>query len=38
MNISLTKKQEEYIRGQVKSGDCQNNSEVLRDRTAHHLL
>lgn len=31
MNISFTKKQEEYINKQVTTGDYQNNSEVVRD-------
>ena len=32
MNISFTKKQEEYISKQVASGEYQNNSEVNRRR------
>ncbi len=31
MNISFTKKQEEYIAEQVASWEYQNNSEVIRD-------
>jgi antitoxin ParD1/3/4 len=31
MNISFTKKQEEYINKQVASGEYQNNSELIRD-------
>ena len=31
MNISFTDKQEKYIANQVKSGDFQNASEVVRD-------
>lgn len=38
MNISFTKKQEEYILGQVKSGDYQNNSEVVRDALRLHSI
>ncbi|MEX0998321.1 MAG: type II toxin-antitoxin system ParD family antitoxin [Flavobacteriaceae bacterium] len=36
MNISFTKKQEEYILNQVASGDYQNNSEVIRDALRLH--
>lgn len=36
MNISFTKKQEEYISKQVTSGDYQNNSEVIRDALRLH--
>lgn len=36
MNISFTKKQEEYILKQVASGDYQNNSEVIRDALRLH--
>ncbi|MCR9182931.1 MAG: type II toxin-antitoxin system ParD family antitoxin [Flavobacteriaceae bacterium] len=36
MNISFTKKQEEYILKQVESGDYQNNSEVIRDALRLH--
>ena len=36
MNISFTKKQEEYITKQVASGEYQNNSEVIRDALRLH--
>lgn len=36
MNISFTKKQEEYIQEQVASGEYQNNSEVIRDALRLH--
>ncbi len=36
MNISFTKKQEEYIAKQVDSGEYQNNSEVIRDALRLH--
>lgn len=36
MNISFTKKQEEYISKQVASGEYQNNSEVIRDALRLH--
>ena len=36
MNISFTKKQEEYINKQVASGEYQNNSEVIRDALRLH--
>lgn len=36
MNISFTKKQEEYIIKQVESGEYQNNSEVIRDALRLH--
>ncbi len=36
MNISFTKKQEEYINEQVASGEYQNNSEVIRDALRLH--
>ncbi|MFN4763482.1 type II toxin-antitoxin system ParD family antitoxin [Gillisia sp. Q332] len=36
MNISFTKKQEEYISRQVASGEYQNNSEVIRDALRLH--
>ena len=36
MNISFTKKQEEYISDQVLSGDYQNYSEVVRDALRLH--
>lgn len=38
MNISFTKKQEEYITQQVASGDYQNNSEVIRDALRLHSI
>ncbi len=38
MNISFTKKQEEYISEQVKSGEYQNNSEVIRDAIRLHQI
>ena len=36
MNISLTKKQEAYIANQIKSGDFQNASELVRDALRLH--
>jgi len=36
MNISFTKKQQNYIENQVKSGDFQNFSEVVRDALRLH--
>lgn len=36
MNISFTKKQEDYINAQVASGNYQNNSEVIRDALRLH--
>ena len=36
MNISFTDKQEEYISSQVKQGDFQNASEVVRDALRLH--
>ncbi len=36
MNISFTNKQEEYISSQVKQGDFQNASEVVRDALRLH--
>jgi antitoxin ParD1/3/4 len=36
MNVSLTKHQEEYITEQIKSGDFQNASEVIRDAMRLH--
>lgn len=36
MNISFTKKQEDYINQQVASGEYQNNSEVIRDALKLH--
>lgn len=38
MNISFTKKQEQYIAKQVASGDYQNNSEVIRDALRLHSI
>ncbi len=38
MNISFTKQQEEYISTQVKSGEYQNNSEVIRDALRLHTI
>ncbi|GBF17972.1 MULTISPECIES: type II toxin-antitoxin system ParD family antitoxin [Arenibacter] len=38
MNISFTKKQEEYISKQVQSGEYQNNSEVIRDALRLHSI
>lgn len=36
MNVSFTKKQEEYINEQVASGEYQNDSEVIRDALRLH--
>ena len=36
MNVSFTEKQEKYISKQVKSGDFQNASEVVRDALRLH--
>ena len=36
MNVSFTKKQENYINTQVETGDYQNNSEVIRDALRLH--
>ena len=36
MNVSFTKKQEKYIAAQIKSGDFQNASEVVRDALRLH--
>lgn len=36
MNISLTKKQENYISEQLESGDFQNASELVRDALRLH--
>jgi len=36
MNVSFTKKQEDYINEQVASGEYQNNSEVIRDALRLH--
>lgn len=38
MNISFTKKQEEYISCQVKSGDYQNNSELVSEAIRLHQI
>ncbi|MCG2429921.1 type II toxin-antitoxin system ParD family antitoxin [Aequorivita xiaoshiensis] len=38
MNVSLTEKQRKYIDDQVKSGDYQNASEVVRDALRKHEL
>tara|TARA_R110002012_G_scaffold283800_1_gene474333 strand:+ start:180 stop:404 length:225 start_codon:yes stop_codon:yes gene_type:complete len=38
MNISFTKKQEEYIADQVATGEYQNNSEVIRDAIRLHRI
>ena len=38
MNISFTKKQEEYISAQVETGEYQNNSEVIRDAIRLHSI
>ncbi|QVY64802.1 type II toxin-antitoxin system ParD family antitoxin [Polaribacter sp. Q13] len=38
MNISFTKKQEEYISEQVETGEYQNNSEVIRDALRLHSI
>ncbi|MDQ1160781.1 antitoxin ParD1/3/4 [Chryseobacterium sp. SORGH_AS 447] len=36
MNVSFTKKQEQYISNQIESGDFQNASEVVRDALRLH--
>lgn len=36
MNVSLTDKQQKYIISQVKSGDYQNASELVRDAIRLH--
>jgi antitoxin ParD1/3/4 len=36
MNISFTKKQEQYIASQIKTGDFQNASELVRDALRLH--
>ncbi|WP_312389014.1 type II toxin-antitoxin system ParD family antitoxin [Chryseobacterium sp.] len=36
MNVSFTKKQEEYISNQIESGDFQNANEVVRDALRLH--
>lgn len=38
MNISFTKKQQNYIENQVESGDFQNYSEVVRDALRLHEI
>jgi antitoxin ParD1/3/4 len=38
MNISFTEKQEQYIQGQLESGDYPNASEVVRDALRLHEL
>ena len=38
MNISFTDKQEKYIASQVKEGDYQNASEVVRDALRLHEI
>ena len=38
MNISFTKKQEKYITEQVKSGEYQNFSEVVREAIRLHII
>lgn len=38
MNVSLTDKQEQYISQQVKSGDYQNASELVRDALRLHQV
>lgn len=38
MNISFTEKQKEYIASQVKDGDYQNASEVVRDALRLHEI
>ncbi|MFD1615675.1 type II toxin-antitoxin system ParD family antitoxin [Gelatiniphilus marinus] len=36
MNVSLTKKQKEYIENQIESGDFQNASKLVRDALRLH--
>lgn len=36
MNVSLTDKQEQYIASQIKTGDYQNASELVRDALRLH--
>ena len=36
MNVSFTEKQEKYIASQLKTGDYQNASEVVRDALRLH--
>lgn len=38
MNVSLTKNQEDYITEQIKSGDFQNASELVRDALRLHQV
>ena len=38
MNVSLTQKQEDYIANQLKSGDFQNASELVRDALRLHEI
>ena len=38
MNISFTEKQEKYISSQIKEGDYQNASEVVRDALRLHEI
>jgi antitoxin ParD1/3/4 len=38
MNVSLTKKQEEYIASQIAGGDYQNASELVRDALRMHQV
>ncbi len=38
MNVSLTDKQQRYISEQVKSGDYQNASELVRDALRLHQI
>ena len=38
MNISLTTKQEKYIASQLKDGDYQNASELVRDALRLHEI
>ena len=38
MNVSLTKKQEDYIANQITSGDYQNASELVRDALRLHQI
>ena len=38
MNVSLTEKQEKYIAMQIKKGDYQNASELVRDALRLHQI
>ena len=38
MNVSLTKKQEEYITAMIADGDYQNASELVRDALRLHQI